>query len=88
MTVGSVKSVTLYSLPYVVSLASIVAVSQQIASPIRLADVSHTITIRHALLNQTVNRAQKQDRLPINRDVFRSPVQSTSPDIVVDPPTG
>lgn len=87
MTVSSVKSVTLYSLPYVVSLAIIVALAQQVASPITPADISRTITNRHTLLSETVNRAQKQDRLPIHRDVSRSPVAG-SPDIVVDPATG
>jgi len=73
-----VKSVTLYSIPYVVSLASILAVAEQVARPIT-SDISLNTTIKQPTPNQTVNRAPKQDRLPIHR---------TSQGIVVEPATG
>jgi hypothetical protein len=73
----SVKNVTLYSLPYVVGVASILAVAQTIPS-------------------QIVNRALKQNRLPMHRASFTRPseikIRSTEPStvrqIVVDPATG
>ena len=44
----SVKNVTLYSLPYVVGVASILAVAQQAASPITSLGVSHkSLPARH-----------------------------------------
>ena len=55
-----VKNVTLYSLPYVVGVASILAVAQQLAPPITSLDVSHTTTIKQTISGQTVNRALKQ----------------------------
>ena len=92
----SVKNVTLYSLPYVVGVASILAVAQQVAPPITSLDVSHTITIRQTIPSQTVNRVLKQDRLVMHRAIFTRPseikVRSTEPSavhqIVVDAATG
>ena len=57
----SVKNVTLYSLPYVVCVASILAVAQQAAPPITSLGVS---AHRHNWANdpsQIVNRALKQN---------------------------
>jgi hypothetical protein len=92
----SVKNVTLYSLPYVVGVASILAVAQQVAPPITSLGVSHTITIRQTIPSQTVNRVLKQDRLVTHRAIFTRPweikVRSTEPSpvrqIVVDPAIG
>ncbi|MFZ0402188.1 MAG: hypothetical protein WBX05_19985 [Pseudolabrys sp.] len=91
-----VKNVTLYSLPYVVGVASILAVAQQLAPPITSLDVSHTTTIKQTISGQTVNRALKQDCLPIHRAIFTRPseikLRSTEPStvrqIVVEPATG
>ena len=56
----SVKNVTLYSLPYVVGVAGILAVAQQAAPPITSLGVSHTATIGQTIPSQIVNRALKQ----------------------------
>ena len=92
----SVRNVTLYSLPYVVGVASILAVAQQAAPPITSLSVSHTTTIRQTIPSQTVNRALKQNRLPMHGVSFIRPseikIRSTEPrtvrQIVVDPATG
>ena len=92
----SVKNVTLYSLPYIAGVASILAVAQQVAPPITSLGVSHTTTIRQTIPSQTVNRALKQDRLPIHNTTSESPWQvklrgpesGTVRQIVVDPATG
>ena len=94
--VMSVKNVTLYSLPYVVGIASILAVAQQVVPPVTSVGVSHTTTIRQTIPSQTVNRTLKQDRLRMQRAIFTRPseikVRSTEPSavrqIVVDPATG
>ncbi|HXZ45764.1 MAG TPA: hypothetical protein VEH02_03435, partial [Pseudolabrys sp.] len=54
------KNVTLYSVPYVVGVASILAVAQQVALPIASLDVSHTTIVRQTVPAQTVNRVLKQ----------------------------
>ena len=92
----SVKNLTLYSLPYVVGVASILAVAQQAAPQITSLGVSHTTTIRQTIPSPTVNRALKQDRSPMHRAIFTRPsqikIRSTEPNtvrqIVVDPATG
>ena len=91
----SVKNVSLYSLPYVVGVASILAVAQQVVSPVT-SGVSHPTTNRQTISSQTVNRALKQDRLPMHRAIFthssetkvRSTEPSAVPQIVVNPATG
>ena len=92
----SVKNVTLYSLPYVVGVASILAVAQQAAPPITPLGISYTTTIRQTIPSQTVNRGLKQNRLPMHRASFIHPSEikirltepSTVRQIVVDPATG
>ena len=88
----SAKNVTLYSLPYVVGVASILAVTQQAAPPITSLGVSHTTTIRQTIPSQTVNRALKQNQLPMYRAIFTRPSVITEPSavhqIVVDPAIG
>ena len=92
----SVKNVTLYSLPYVVGVASILAVAQQASPPITSLGVSHTATIGQTIPSQVVNRALKQNRLPMHGASFTRPseikIRSTEPStvrqIVVDPATG
>jgi hypothetical protein len=82
------KNVTLYSLPYVVGVASILAVAQQVAPPITSFGASHITTITQTIPAQTVNRARKQDRLPIHRATSRDPFPTTVHQIVVEPATG
>jgi hypothetical protein len=83
-----VKTVTLYSLPYVVSVASILAVAQQVTPPITSLGVSHVTTIQQTISAQIVNRAQKRDRLPIHRVISRDPSPNTVRQIFVEPATG
>jgi hypothetical protein len=86
-----VKIVTLYSLPYVVAIASILVGAQQIVPPLRSIGVSPT---SDRLIGQTINRALKSDRLPIHRASPQIPEKArTAPlprlkqDVVVEPET-
>jgi hypothetical protein len=76
----SAKNLTLYCLPYVVTVASILVAAQEVAPPIAPFSVSNTITIRQTIPSQTVNRALKQDKLLLH--------PSTVHQIVVEPATG
>jgi hypothetical protein len=90
------KNVTLYSLPYVVGVAGILAVAPLVAPPIASVGDSQTTTISQTIPSQTVYRALKQDRLSIHRASFTrhseikvGPTEpSTVRQIVVDPATG
>jgi len=88
----SVKNVTLYSLPFVVGVATILTVVQQLAPPITSLDVWHTTTIEQTISGQAVNRALKQDRRAIfarpSEIKLRSTEPSTARQIVVEPSTG
>ena len=59
----SVKNVSLYSLPYVVAVASILAGAEHVVPAVTSLGVPHTTTIRQTISSQPVNRALKQDRL-------------------------
>jgi hypothetical protein len=83
------KTVTLYSLPCVVAIASLLVAAHEIAPLARSVGVSHG---HHA--GQTVNRAWKGDRLPIRHGSPKiSPKARTEPslglkrDVIVDPQT-
>jgi hypothetical protein len=92
----SVKNVSLYSLPYVVAVASILAGAEHVVPAVTSLGVPHTTTIRQTISSQPVNRALKQDRLLMHPAIFTSPseikVRSTEPSavpqIVVNPATG
>jgi hypothetical protein len=84
------KTVTLYSLPYAVAIASILAGAQQVGPTLRSIDAP---AARDRHVGQTVNRALKGDRLPVRpatpqipdrAGTARSPLK---PDVVVDPAT-
>jgi len=86
-----VKTVTLYSLPYVVAIASILVGAQQLVPPLRSIGVSPA---SDRLIGQTVNRALKSDRLPIHRASPQNPENARTvpsprlkPDVVVEPKT-
>ena len=85
------KTVTLYSLPCVVAIASLLVAAHEIAPPASSVGVS-AADEHHA--GQTVNRAWKGDRLPIHHASPKiSPKARTEPspgvkrDVVVDPQT-
>ena len=83
------KTVTLYSLPCVVAIASLLVAAQEIAPPAGAVAVS---TTGDHYTGQTVNRASKGDRLTIHQASLKiSPKARTdhSPgrDVVVDPET-
>jgi hypothetical protein len=87
------KNATLYSLPYVVSVASFLAVAPQVVPSIKSIGISHTTTIKQTIASQTVNRAPKQDRLPIQRATSKRAweiqiIPNTVRQIVVEPATG
>ena len=63
-----IKSVTLYSLPYVVSVASLVIAAQQVVPSLR-TPLSDTSTKSAIISDQVVNRSLKSDRLPIKQAV-------------------
>jgi hypothetical protein len=85
------KTVTLYSLPCVVAIASLLVAAHEIAPPASSTGVS-AAGERHN--GQTVNRAWKGDRLPIHHASPKIlPKARTDPspglkrDVVVDPDT-
>jgi len=60
-----IKSLTLYSLPYFVGIASLVVAAQQVApTALRFQDTSTKSAITS---DQVVNRSLKSDRLPIKQ---------------------
>ena len=60
-----IKSVTFYSLPYVVAVGSFLVVAHQVASPSpNWIDLWHTNTKAEIFSGQTVNRSLKGNRLP------------------------
>ena len=70
-----IKSVTLYSLPYVVGIAGIlVAVHPVVPTPksISLWDANAK---NGAFSGQTVNRSRKSDRLPIHSTTPQAPAK-------------
>ena len=60
------KNVTLYSLPYVVGVASFLVAAHEVAPSLTLSDTSTTSAI---IFHQVVNRSLKSDRLPIKQAV-------------------
>ena len=70
-----IKSVTLYSLPYVVGIAGIwVAVHQVVPTPksISLRDANAK---NETFSGQTVNRSRKSNRLPIHNTTPQAPAK-------------
>ena len=70
-----IKSVTLYSLPYVVGIAGIlVAVHQVVPTPksISLWDANAK---NGTFSGQTINRSRKSDRLPIQSTTPQAPAK-------------
>ena len=65
------KSLTLYSLPYIVSVASLVVAAHQVAPSLRTF-LSDTGTKSSIISGQVVNRSLKNDRLPIKQAVPRA----------------
>jgi hypothetical protein len=61
-----IKSVTLYSLPLVVGIASFLVTAHQVAPSLTLSDTSTRSAI---IFHQVVNRSLKSDRLPIKQTV-------------------
>jgi hypothetical protein len=59
-----IKSVTLYSLPYVVAVASFLVAAHQVAPSPNWIDLRHTNTNAEIFSGQTVNRSLKSNRLP------------------------
>ena len=60
------KSVTLYSLPYVVAVASFLVAAHQVAPSPNWIDLWHTNTKAETFSGQTVNRSLKGNRLPMH----------------------
>jgi hypothetical protein len=66
----SIKSVTLYSPPYVVGVASFLVVAHQVAPSLTtLGPLSDTSKKNAIISGQVVNRSLKRDRLPIKQAV-------------------
>ncbi len=61
------KSVTLYSLPYVVGVASFLVTAHQVAPTLVSTGLSDAKTKIETFSGQTVNRSLKRNRLPIQR---------------------
>ena len=61
-----IKSVTLYSLPYVVAVASFLVAAHQVAPSPNWIDLWHTNTKAEIFSGQTVNRSLKGNRLPMH----------------------
>ena len=61
------KSVTLYSLPYVVGVASFLVAAHQVAPSLKSIGLWDTSTKNEIYFGQTVNRSLKRNRLPIQR---------------------
>jgi hypothetical protein len=61
------KSITLYSLPYVVGVASFLVAAHQIQPSFKSIGLWGTSTKNEMYSGQTVNRSLKRDRLPIQR---------------------
>jgi hypothetical protein len=83
MSVVSVKSVTLYSLPYAAVLAGTLVAAE---SFLPAQDLSRSQGYQRAAITVTVNRAAKRDRLPIRHP---SPINERprNSNIVVTPET-
>ena len=65
-----IKSFTLYSLPYVVGVASFLVAAHQVAPSLTtLRALSDTSTKSAIISGQVVNRSLKSDRLPIKEAV-------------------
>ena len=65
-----IKTLTLYSLPCMLSVASLVVAAHQVApSPTTLRFLSDTSTKSAIISGQLVNRSLKSDRLPIKQAV-------------------
>ena len=60
------KSVTLYSLPYVVAVASFLVAAYQVAPSHNWIDLWHSNTKAEIFSGQTVNRSLKGNRLPMH----------------------
>jgi len=72
-----IKSVTLYSLPYVVGVVSFLVAAHQAAPTLNLIGLWDTNTKSEILSDQTVNRALKRNRLPIQRVMpYQAPAKS------------
>ena len=68
-----IKSVTLYSLPYVLGVASFLVAAHQVAPSLTtLRALSDTSTKSAIISGQVVNRSLKSDRLPIKQAVPRA----------------
>jgi hypothetical protein len=62
------KTLTLYSLPYLVGIASLMVAAHEVAPSILTLRASPAATPRlEQIFGQTVNRAAKGDRLPIRQ---------------------
>ena len=61
-----IKSVTLYSLPYVVAVASFLVAAHQVAPTPNRIDLWHTNTKAEIFSGQTMNRSLKGNRLPMH----------------------
>ena len=59
------KNVTLYSLPWVVAVASFLVAAHQVAPALNSIGLWDASTKNQILPGQTVNRSLKRDRLPI-----------------------
>ena len=68
-----IKSVTLYSLPYVVGVASFMVAAHQVTPSLTtLHPLSDASTKSAIISGQVVNRSLKSDRLPIKQAVPRA----------------
>ena len=66
-----IKSVTLYSLPYIVSVASLVVAAHQVTPSLETAlGLQSNVSSKTEIISgQVVNRSLKSDRLPIKKVV-------------------
>jgi hypothetical protein len=87
-----IKSVTLYSLPYVVGVASFLVAAHQVAPTLNSIGLWDTNTKNEIFSGQTVNRSLKGNRLPIRhvaphqapeRGQIKAPIPSKKPAEIV-----
>ena len=70
-----VKSVTLYSLPYVVAIVGILVAAHQVVPTPQGTSVLDTNAKNETFFGQAVNRSRKSNRLPIQSTTPQTPTK-------------
>ena len=70
-----IKSVTLYSLPYVVGIVSILVAVHQVVPTLKGISLRDANAKNEAFSGQTVNRSRKSNRLPIHSTTPQAPAK-------------